>query len=464
MTPSVLAMLPGPVIDGPVRGPDPVSATFAAELDRAVAERPGPSATDERRDVRSERADQPEAADAADDAGNGDDAAVRGIDDSSDGATARDVDDSHGAASDDASDTDGGSSDHHTAGSDAGSGDSGEQGDEMPTPGDMAFAVGPVTEVAATEGAEVPAGPTGSHDLASQASVVSSDPANAVIADVVAAGGETPTDIATTTSSGETSDASTNGSAVAADTTGRTQPSALTDGGAISYADGVEATVAAHVASGPVVDDEAQTTDAQVTDKTSQGESETASVETDAGTTTGPDLSQDGAGSNDAEVSPELLAQRSTSPRASSNAAGQSPTAVGSIDARVATAPGAASSATGTSVTGRADQPAMRASIERVMATLDVIAKQPPPRVLTLDLTELHGVRVTLSLDEGSVNVSVTDSGAGDAHARQWQDQLDDLLDERSFGSGDSPESTPDTEQNQTSTDRPSTSSDELRL
>ena len=62
---------------------------------------------------------------------------------------------------------------------------------------------------------------------------------------------------------------------------------------------------------------------------------------------------------------------------------------------------------------------------------------------LTLDLTDLHGVRVTVALDGSSVNVSVSDSGAGDALARQWQQQLDQLLeDERSFGRNDDADTT----------------------
>ena len=39
--------------------------------------------------------------------------------------------------------------------------------------------------------------------------------------------------------------------------------------------------------------------------------------------------------------------------------------------------------------------------------------------------------KVALSAPPGSVSVNVFDSGAGDASARQWQDQLDQLLDER---------------------------------
>ena len=80
----------------------------------------------------------------------------------------------------------------------------------------------------------------------------------------------------------------------------------------------------------------------------------------------------------------------------------------------------------------------MRASIDRVLSTVDLMSKQPPPRVLTLDLTDLHGVRVTVSLDEGTATVSVSDSGAGGASARQWQDQLDQLLDDRRNNRGKS--------------------------
>jgi len=78
--------------------------------------------------------------------------------------------------------------------------------------------------------------------------------------------------------------------------------------------------------------------------------------------------------------------------------------------------------------------PAM-VSAARVLDMLEVMSLQPPPRTLTLDLTDLHGVRVTLALDGGAVNVSVSDSGAGNESAREWARQLDQLLSERDFGS-----------------------------
>jgi len=104
---------------------------------------------------------------------------------------------------------------------------------------------------------------------------------------------------------------------------------------------------------------------------------------------------------------------------------------------------------------------------------LEVMALQPPPRTLTLDLTDLHGVRVTLALEGGGVNVSVSDSGAGNENAREWARQLDQLLSERDFGSdARSPNSSP--EEQDTSSERSSrtsglapattTQSTELRL
>ena len=75
------------------------------------------------------------------------------------------------------------------------------------------------------------------------------------------------------------------------------------------------------------------------------------------------------------------------------------------------------------------------AAVNRVIDTLGVMVRQPPPRTLTLDLTDMHGVRLTISVTSSGGSLAVADTGAGDANTEQWKQQLDQLLSERGFGS-----------------------------
>ncbi|MCP3935843.1 MAG: hypothetical protein GY708_10780 [Actinomycetia bacterium] len=70
-------------------------------------------------------------------------------------------------------------------------------------------------------------------------------------------------------------------------------------------------------------------------------------------------------------------------------------------------------------------------AIEQVLDAVDRVASMTPPRSMTIDLEELHGIRVRIVAEPGGVSVTVDDAGAGSADAQQWQRDLSDLLDQR---------------------------------
>ncbi|MEZ5281180.1 MAG: hypothetical protein R2770_11990 [Acidimicrobiales bacterium] len=69
--------------------------------------------------------------------------------------------------------------------------------------------------------------------------------------------------------------------------------------------------------------------------------------------------------------------------------------------------------------------------VERVLDAVDRAASLPPPRAVTLDLEEQHGIKIRVVSEPGGVSVTVDDAGAGTADANRWQRDLSDMLDKR---------------------------------
>lgn len=72
--------------------------------------------------------------------------------------------------------------------------------------------------------------------------------------------------------------------------------------------------------------------------------------------------------------------------------------------------------------------------VEQVLEAVDRASSMVPPRSVTLDLEEQHGIRIRVVTEAGGVSVSVDDAGAGLADANRWQRDLTDLLDKRKQG------------------------------
>ena len=70
---------------------------------------------------------------------------------------------------------------------------------------------------------------------------------------------------------------------------------------------------------------------------------------------------------------------------------------------------------------------------QRIGAALEQMADAPPPRSMTLELTELEGVRVRVSLLAGAVRVSVLDGSIDQAQRTQLASDLDQALAEQGF-------------------------------
>lgn len=70
-------------------------------------------------------------------------------------------------------------------------------------------------------------------------------------------------------------------------------------------------------------------------------------------------------------------------------------------------------------------------TLSRIAETVEAMVNQPPPRSISLDLADMHGIRVRISIESGDVSVSVTDAGAGSSGSGQWERQLHDTLDQR---------------------------------
>ncbi len=76
-------------------------------------------------------------------------------------------------------------------------------------------------------------------------------------------------------------------------------------------------------------------------------------------------------------------------------------------------------------------------SLQRVVDSIEAMSRQNPPRSVTLDFGDMHGLRVRLAVHAGGVQVTVTDVGAGANRVQMWEQQLSDLLGERGLGAGD---------------------------
>lgn len=462
MTPSVLALIPGPAPGGPVRGPGSVAADgFRAELDRAVTDRP--AARDPEPAAATEDAPRTEApAHEADvEAPRDGEASTSPIEDRRDPSAASAVEAEAETPTEPV-----------TEGETSTDVDGGIVTDVV-----IVAATGPVVVVEPDAGQVVAPGGSAPGDAAVAA------PASTVTADMAVATGTAP--VTTEGTGAAAAPAEGTGDDVSRTGAGELPPSLASAPGASATAETVDATAvdatAVEATTVDVVDEELppdaaeptiEAADATVGEEAVTDGTDAASA--DARGESGPGTerrngTEDPSSPTVLDAGPDGMEQATggrptaaTSPTqaapttASTSYAPGGPTAIGDAPAPPSTAQAATAAA-------RAEQPAMRASIERVMATLDAIAKQPPPRALTLDLSELHGVRVTLTIDEGTVNVSVSDTGAGDAGTRQWQDQLDQLLDDRDHerpgGGGPAPSSDVPSAPR-----RPTARPDELRL
>ncbi len=77
------------------------------------------------------------------------------------------------------------------------------------------------------------------------------------------------------------------------------------------------------------------------------------------------------------------------------------------------------------------DPSSMKATMSRIAETIEAIASQPPPRAISLDFAEVHGIRIRVAVDANGINVTVTDAGAGSSQTGQWQRQLSESMDQR---------------------------------
>jgi len=75
-------------------------------------------------------------------------------------------------------------------------------------------------------------------------------------------------------------------------------------------------------------------------------------------------------------------------------------------------------------------QTAMEAAISRIADTAEALSKQPPPRAISLDFGEAHGIRVRIAIDAGGISVTVADAGAGTSDTATWQRQLNESFDQ----------------------------------
>ncbi|NOX30082.1 MAG: hypothetical protein GXP35_08555 [Actinobacteria bacterium] len=75
-------------------------------------------------------------------------------------------------------------------------------------------------------------------------------------------------------------------------------------------------------------------------------------------------------------------------------------------------------------------QATMEAAILRIADTAEALSKQPPPRAISLDFGEAHGIRVRIAIDAGGISVTVADAGAGTSDTATWQRQLNESFDQ----------------------------------
>ena len=85
----------------------------------------------------------------------------------------------------------------------------------------------------------------------------------------------------------------------------------------------------------------------------------------------------------------------------------------------------------GSGLAAASDPSSMKATMSRIADTIEAIASQPPPRAISLDFAEVHGIRIRVAVDANGINVTVTDAGAGSSQTGQWQRQLSESMDQR---------------------------------
>ncbi len=169
-----------------------------------------------------------------------------------------------------------------------------------------------------------------------------------------------------------------------------------------------------------------------------------ASSETDGAATLGATdgAADDGAVADaDAATSMQQTTAAENSGRASADVSTTATTATTAEGASPLAATGALSTASGPTAppVGVAGSPTgpdamVETTLSRIAETIEAMSAQPPPRSISLDLSELHGIRVRISIDAGEISVDVSDAGAGSSGSDHWQRQLQDSLHERRRG------------------------------
>ena len=125
-------------------------------------------------------------------------------------------------------------------------------------------------------------------------------------------------------------------------------------------------------------------------------------------------------------------ADEAAAPQTTSNVSAPSATAAAGSSGTPAAAPAAPSAPMPPGVPG--GDPVVETTLSRIAETIEAMTAQPPPRSISLDLTELHGIRIRISVDAGEVSVDVADTGAGSSGSDHWQRQLEDSLEDRRRG------------------------------